>query len=435
MGLVLIVAALGAATLGILHYLQRVPIDEPNRFVGSQACQVCHRAIYTAWYDSLHRKMMRRVDEPGAVVADWSKDDGQRGFTRDDAVWVVGSRWEQQFMGNDGQRDTLLPGAWSVAHQQWTSQGWDGWQVPVPEIRCHGCHTVGMDTNSRRFVEAGIGCESCHGKGLWHTEASGHGPIHTGLDSQDCGQCHTRGHATQGEFFFPTNYELGSKLDDKFVEIDPDYIQNSSQWWGTGRERDRHQEYPAWRRGGHANALMDLQPGRYDGRYGSVTSDCLRCHSAEGAMNEKRVVSLADAKNGVTCAVCHNVHGDLETTRTTCSSCHDQGPFHHKAVALADHVPCPASAGVDCVNCHMPITAKVGGEFRLHSHAPGITAPAQGASFDSPSSCTNGGCHQSTAVEQLQAAYDRFYRSSSESAAVLMRGDASKPRSLNRDKG
>lgn len=412
-----VLAFVALTTMVLVTYLQRLPPAGPNEFVGSDACEVCHKKIYEAWFDTLHRKMMRRTSEPGAVVADWAKDDGARLFGPDDATWVVGSRWEQQFMGHVGTRDTLLPGAWSVGRAQWTSQGWDGWQVPVPEVRCHGCHTVGLDVTKGRFVEAGIGCESCHGPGRWHVDASGHGPIHVSVDSQDCGQCHTRGHSREGDFFFPVAYELGTSLDAKFAEIRPDFIQNSSQWWGTGRERDRHQEFPAWRRGGHVNALAVLK-GTYDGRYGAVTGECLRCHSAEGAMDPARSVAIDDAKNGVTCAVCHNVHGDLASTRDTCETCHDNGPFHHRVVSMSAHVPCPTGANVGCVNCHMPMTASVGGEYRLHSHAPGITMPSAGAEFQSPSSCQNGGCHQSTPVDRLQQAFDGFYRTTTRSARV-----------------
>jgi hypothetical protein len=383
--------------------------DHPNAFVGSPACTQCHKTIVANWEQSLHHKMMRKADAPGTTLAQWGGAGAQPGFTRQDAVWVVGSKWEQQFMGHDGAHDTMLPGAWSVGLKSWTMQGWDGWQAPVPEQRCHGCHVVGLEKKTGHFIEAGIGCESCHGQGQWHMDASGHGPIYVELDSEVCGQCHTRGHATEGPFFFPVDYALGGALDSKFTEIKADFLQNSSQWWGNGRERDRHQEYPAWRRGGHANALKALVSG-YDNRYGAVTGECLRCHSAEAAVHPGSQIAVADAKNGITCAVCHNVHGQLESIRVKCESCHDNGPFHHQNETLAQHVPCPASAGVSCAACHMPITVKVGGQFQLHSHAPGITPPEDGARFESPSSCANGGCHQTKSVPDLQRAFETFYR-------------------------
>ncbi len=402
----LVVIAAGVLVLAG-RALRDLKPDTPNEFIGSDACAVCHREISASWRRSLHHKMMRRTSEPGAVLAQWDAGGPQPQFSAGDAVWVVGSKWEQQFMGHEAGKDTMLAGAWSVSLKSWAIQGWDGWQVPVPEERCHGCHVVGLNTSTGHFTEAGIGCESCHGKGEWHTEAYGHGPIYTQLDSEVCGQCHTRGHATEGPFFFPVSYELGSSLDTSFKEIRADFLQNSAQWWGNGRERDRHQEYPAWRRGGHANALKAITEG-YDGRYGPASPECLRCHSAEGAVRPQPV-ALGDAKNGITCAVCHNVHGDLDLLRTSCESCHDNGPFHHSQVALSEHVPCPQSANVGCANCHMPITVEVGGTYALHSHAPGITSPEEGARFEGPSSCNSGGCHASEATDALQRRFDEFY--------------------------
>lgn len=400
------ILAMGLVALAI-RGLEFEP-GHPNAFVGSDACSQCHRSIGDEWKTSLHHKMMRRANEPGSVLALWGGSGEQPAFSLQDAVWVVGSKWEQQFMGRDKGRDTMLGGAWSVGLKTWAMQGWDGWQAPVPEERCHGCHVVGLDVKTGHFVEPGIGCESCHGQGLWHAEAIGHGPIYAQLDSEVCGQCHTRGHAPQGPYFFPVNYELGSPLDPSFNEVKADFIQNSSQWWGNGRERDRHQEYPAWRRGGHADALKTLNVD-YDGRYGKAGPECLRCHSAEAAVYPNRTLTLADAKNGITCVVCHNVHGALDESRSTCASCHDQGPFHHRTVALKDHVPCPTSAGVRCENCHMPVTVKVGGQYQLHSHAPGITSPEDGARFESPSSCANGGCHSETSGSKLQQNFEAFY--------------------------
>lgn len=421
------VLATGVALIFSSGYIQLEP-NSPNGFAGSSSCLLCHSKISKSWQRSLHHKMMRRTSEPGAVVAHWSSSDPQPGFLLQEAVWVVGSKWQQQFMGRDGTHDTMLPGAWSVELQRWIMQGWDGWQTPKPEERCHGCHVVGLDEGTGRFTEPGIGCESCHGQGQWHMDAYGRGPIYNALDSEVCGQCHTRGHATKGPYFFPVNYVLGSSLDAAFTEIKPDFIQNSAQWWGDGRERDRHQEYPAWRRGGHVDSLKVLQVG-YDNRYGPVSPTCLRCHSAEAAVFPERPIPVAKARNGITCAVCHNVHGQLDQVRMSCEACHDNGPFHHRDVKLTQHVPCPVAAKVSCVNCHMPITVKVGGQFQLHSHAPGITTPEEGARFDGPSSCANGGCHQATSTDRLQRAFDRFY------ATRLRSADSAEPGTYQRPQG
>jgi membrane peptidoglycan carboxypeptidase len=103
--------------------------------------------------------MMRHVSEEGALLADL---EGAI-FPSEEVEWVIGSKWEQQFMGEENGHETLLEGAWSVNREEWLLEGWDGWQVPIPLIRCHGCHTVGLNSVTGEFVEPGIGCESCHG--------------------------------------------------------------------------------------------------------------------------------------------------------------------------------------------------------------------------------------------------------------------------------
>ena len=101
---------------------------------------------------------------------------------------------------------------WLHGVGKWDFKGWDGWEVPVPLRRCHGCHTVGLDVETGHFVEPNIGCESCHGPGGWHAKTLGFGRIHSSGDAQVCGQCHVRGRSSSGGHFFPTGYQPGDVL-------------------------------------------------------------------------------------------------------------------------------------------------------------------------------------------------------------------------------
>lgn len=395
------------ALFGTIIALKAMPAPADQRFATSSECLDCHREEGEGWQESSHAKMMRRVSQPGAVDADLHDEEAAPPFHPDEAVWVIGSKWAQQFMGEADGAETLLPGEWHMGPGQWEVTGWDGWELPKPLERCHGCHTVGLDVKTGKFAEAGIGCESCHGAHGWHVDTQAMAPGHSLLDAQVCGRCHSRGRSTDGALFFAADYRPGDDLASMFKEDEPDFLQNSSNWWGNGRERARHQEYTAWKRGGHADSLKSLGE-TYDGRYGEVGPDCMRCHSAQGAV-AGRPIEAELATDPVTCAACHNSHGALDEIRTDCAACHDQGAFHHATVAMADHVPCPPEAGVECVDCHMPRTAKLGGEYRLHSHAPGITTPMQAAEFGSPSSCANAGCHADRDTAWLESAYQRHY--------------------------
>ncbi|MFK5894605.1 MAG: multiheme c-type cytochrome [Pseudomonadota bacterium] len=392
----------------LVSYIKNAEVPEDVHYVGSLQCESCHSNNHVNWSNSLHSKMMQKVDQlDGGFVSLHSNDIS---FDIKDAVWSIGSKWEQQFMGKQDDVETLLPGAWQVSKQKWKNTGWDGWQVPEPLKRCHGCHTVGLNVETGKFKEPGIGCESCHGPASWHVDTIGIGKINNSIDSQICGQCHTRGRSTDGQYFFPNGYRPGKVLNQFLKEDEPDYIQNSSKWWGNGHPRKRHQEYFSWRQSGHVNSLKSLKEN-YSGEYGKVTSKCLSCHAGE-AINDNQSDSyqLEDVQYGITCAVCHNTHGDLDKSRLTCSSCHREGASHHNPDDNDKHVACPQEAGVQCQQCHMPLTVMNGGDYTLHSHRAGIIPPSDTRKFGVPNSCANGGCHDDRDIEWLDTAYKQHYK-------------------------
>ena len=402
--LTLTLASFGAAILWIRA--QPAPLDTP--YLGSRDCRPCHEDVHRAWRGSQHTKMMRPATAE-VVVADLDPEHPDLLFDPAEVVWAIGGKWEQQFMGHDGATETLLPGAWLVERGEWLRKGWDGWEVPVPLQRCHGCHTVGLDVEDGSFVEPNIGCESCHGPGRWHAWTSGIGRIQSTADPQVCGQCHTRGTSPTGEFHFPVGYKPGLDLTESFVADQPTLGQTSATWWGNGRERKRHQQFAAWGQGGHANSLASLRDG-YDGRYGTVTEECLACHAGDHILSSGlRRPGVEEAEHGITCAVCHNVHGELDRPRMECGDCHQGGAFYHRPELNDAHVACPAEAGVDCVGCHMPRVILNGGEFVMHSHAPGIVRPEEAARWDMPSSCANGGCHAGLTREELAVRFRAHY--------------------------
>jgi hypothetical protein len=203
-------------------------------------------------------------------------------------------------------------------------------------------------------------------------------------------------------------YRPGDRLDEFFERSQPTPGQNSSDWWGTGHEQQRHQEYSAWATGGHALSMKRLLVG-YDGRYGTVTGACLRCHSGDSVLGAREQAGFGGADDGIGCAVCHPVHGALGELRTQCSACHEGGAYYHRPELNATHVACGATSGVGCVGCHMPRVVRIGGTYALHSHRPGIVRPQDGATYDMPNSCMNGGCHADRDLAWAQAAFARHY--------------------------
>jgi len=396
-----------ALAISAVDYVQQKPVSTNTEYITSTQCSSCHMNEHTDWSGSMHSKMMRKVNAPGVLVADFHAEGVS--FAPDEAVWAIGSKWEQQFMAVVDGHEVLLPGAWLNSTQKWKTDGWDGWMAPNPVKRCNGCHTVGLNVETGKFVEPSVGCESCHGPGDWHSNTAGIGKIASGLDAQICGQCHTRGNSKEGGLFFPHGYKPGDKLSDYFDELEPYAAQNTNQWWKNGHPRKRHQEYYAWRQGGHSNSLERLKTN-YDGRYGVLTSECLSCHAGEAVVdNMSTDYDIDQVKEGITCAVCHNSHGALDKPKVTCNSCHQDGAFYHRPDENTSHVACPDSASVDCVSCHMPKTVMNGGDYTLHSHRAGIIPPSDTKDIGVPNSCGNGGCHVDKSVEWLDAEFKKHY--------------------------
>lgn len=390
-----------------VYYIKQQPLTANTTYIGSKRCVSCHMNEHDDWSSSMHSKMMRKVTDSNVIVADLNAEDIT--FDPSQAVWAIGSKWEQQFMGVVDGHEVLLPGAWLNSTQKWKTQGWDGWTVPDPLKRCHGCHTVGLNAGTGEFIEPSVGCESCHGPGDWHADTMGIGEIASGLDAQICGQCHTRGHSKEGGLFYPYGYRPGGKLADYFDEVKPYAAQNTSQWWRNGHARKRHQEYYSWRQGGHADSLKHLKTD-YDGRYGDVTSKCVSCHAGEAAVdNMSESYLLEEVEQGITCAVCHNSHGKLDRPRLDCIDCHTGGAFHHQPDKNLEHIACPKDANVGCVGCHMPKTVMNGGDYTLHSHKAGVIRPIETAEIGVPNSCANGGCHADRSIEWLEAAFQKHY--------------------------
>ena len=410
-GLVALIYLLLISTIILIIYVKFEPIPESAEYVGSETCEGCHSSEHEKWEDSLHAKMMRPIEDV-KVVANTSPESDVP-FDPSDIHWVIGSKWEQQFMGAetiDGHTtETLLPGAWMIDKQEWMLQGWDGWQVPVPVERCHGCHSVGLNVETGEFAEPSIGCESCHGPGSWHVKTKGMGRIHNSIDATMCGQCHTRGKSVNGKHFFPVEFRPYENLEAVFNESKPDPLQNTSHWWANGHARKRHQEYFSWKQGGHSHSLTSLTEN-YDGRFGDVSSECLTCHAGEAAvLGPRHGLSLDDVGEGITCSVCHQAHGELHEARMTCDQCHGKSAYYHDQSKNSNHIACPETAKVQCVDCHMPKTGWNGGDYTLHSHTAGIIPPEDTVKWGVPNSCANGGCHEKTDQNVLESMYQTHY--------------------------
>lgn len=169
--------------------------------------------------------------------------------------------------------------------------------------------------NDRKFVEAGVSCEACHGPGAAHVQAPSADnivrPQELGykLAAMVCGQCHARGETADGGDF-PKGFMPGDDLLALFTLAEatkPNDLAEFNEF-----VQDRH-----YKRG----------------------LSCLSCHDPHGVGGQPAMLKAGG--------------NDL------CGRCHP-GPARN----VTAHNPA-ARADSTCVECHMP-----GGSHRFVSRAP-----------------------------------------------------------------
>ncbi len=393
-------------------------------YVGSETCKACHSEQYEEWKQSLHSKMIQDAKaNPDVIIGDFTSDDPDLTFKKEDVVYTIGSKWKQRYITKIGDEYYILPAQWNTATKEWVPYHADSWQDPEHEWRlaCGGCHTTGFNPEDRSFVELSIGCEACHGPGSEHVASGGDKTkIVKSPDAQICGQCHIRGKDSTGQYGYPIAYVPGGEasLADVFVETT-----SEKHVWPDGHEKAHHQQYMGWEQSGHSKSLESLKAS------GHAQEFCAKCHSADARLEG---VSLAEAKYSITCVVCHDPHGGAreELLRgeayDLCTSCHNghteegktAGPgstVHHPMKEMFEGwgaigvtgTPSPhfkAEGGPVCTSCHMVKTAKSALPGDITSHKTEVIKPAEAAEGE-PDSCS--GCHTDMDKAALQSIIDQ----------------------------
>lgn len=144
---------------------------------------------------------------------------------------------------------------------------------------------------------------------------------------------------------------------------------------GAEQCRECHGTYfEEWDKGSHKLSLATLK------KQPSKQNSCLGCMSADGVLASKnKTVNLDNAKQGITCLVCHLPHGAREglnlrlPKEILCISCHTAGKIvpgkgvHHPqkemflgtgGIGVKDMPSKKSQIGVVCFDCHMPFMGK-----------------------------------------------------------------------------
>lgn len=371
-------AAAGAAAALFLWLAGGAGADAPHMGVSritlssgiaqtvSRQCGACHNPEFSTW--TLHAHSRFLVDpsrDPRLVAARWGEkvpgwaEHVAGRFGPEDLALAYGVIETQVYFRRDPDGHRLLPAQWNHRSGGWEPLGPEPAAAAAGGITweegCAGCHTTGFSPADGTFVEAGAGCEACHGPGGAHRQSGGRGAIlrpsdlEPKLRSAICGACHARGRDRATGRPYPVGFEPGTALESVFELARPVPGETTALFWPDGTERQPFMEYEAFLQSGHYRA-------------------------------------------GLSCTTCHLPHGSDQPrglrrrTADLCLGCH--GEVLGAVVAHRAH---PAGRA-DCVDCHMSPVNPEAGSNRVRTHTLRFLSPAGSLATGTPTSCT-GACH------------------------------------------
>ena len=375
-----------------------------------QSCIGCHSSAAQSWGKSDHAKSMALPDK-NSVLANFDNAEvehyGQKArfytkgnqyhvtITYDDNVdnyqikYTFGHFPLQQYLVDTGNGKLhVLPFAWDSRKKSDGGQRWYHnysheeirpedrlhWRQPLQNWNgmCADCHSDGLkrnynaDENSfdSQFDNINVGCLSCHGDMSEHEKQN---------KSRNVAKDITSSQHPTGQWL----RSLGEK---------------TAHWQGEKRD----------------NSFMDncfschaLRAPLTDGIVPNTPFldqfmpqlPAAPTHFADGQIKEEVYVygSFLQSKmfdKGVNCIDCHNPHTmklKIEGN-ALCLQCHGSEVYNVKS----HHQHEDASAGSECVNCHMPTQRYMGVDDR-RDHSFKIPKPHLSTEFDTPNACIQ--CH------------------------------------------
>jgi predicted CXXCH cytochrome family protein len=407
-------------------------------YVGSDACQSCHAAEFSAWEASRHKGIFRQGARPayagsapeqvltapvgvstamlqteaaaaaGELTRDAIRIDSadMSGTLPVDAV-IGGGKMEAYASHLPDGRWLLLPLTYLPASRTFlpfteptcgveifgytTPTTWHSYER-IWNHRCIDCHvtagSIGYDpagpTWGTRFVDPGAGCEACHGPGEAHVAAAKagrgtEGIVHPGRlgpagGAEVCASCHALA------------------------------IPFESRWGGN----------PPFKPGDtYSEAFLPLLSPASDRFKGLTYAD----HTPSRGVMEYQGMAQSSCFLGgeLTCTTCHDPHGAPSVaalkadpaTPALCADCHQA-----EVAAGREHSHHDAGRpGGSCVDCHMPPTIPSTGT-RHATHVIDVPLPVNKVDFGAPDACTL--CHADRGDRWAVEAYTRLWGSPEE---------------------
>jgi len=386
-------------------------LAQPKQYVGSQVCATCHLEHYDAWKKTLHSRMLQDVEQNAdAFVVDFDHQRIRGDFAElgdklkvpageiflppaEDIKYTIGSQWKQRYLFEKDGDLYISPAQYNVDSDKFVNYHEHDWDKRPWMVKCGGCHATGVDLERKTFVEPGVGCEACHGKGSWHAALPraavyekretivNPAKLTMGVSVQICGSCHNRGKSTQHKGAgWPVGYEPGKALTTFY---------RSTSFEGGDVKHVYANEFAK----GHHQQYIDWQQSKH-------------------------------AKEGVTCTSCHYTHNlgatparsqTYSSGSKACLDCHEQ---------VNQKGPHAIHSFANCVGCHMARIAKSAESGDIHSHVFVTLLPEDTlANPEVPNSCQTCHKHRDEDLEDLQRRYEALTRRTPPDPVTRVSGD------------
>ena len=377
--LLLSLLSLGLCAVKTAAQARRPANDHEPTFTGSAACKPCHSEEFEGWQKSRMANVLQDPKvRPHVVLGDFSHDDPARPFPLADVAFTYGSRWKQRYFTKRGDDYYVLPAQWDVQKKKWlpyhVEPGTDWW-VPFygptnfdrpTGPTCDGCHSVNYNLETKTVTEWNVGCEKCHGAGSLHaahptrTNIVNPETLDPILGNDTCIQCHSQGRPltppSLGKAIdWPVGYQPGLRLAD---------------FW----------------------QLEELKPGTTNFyQYPDLTAHKNRMQGNDFSQSNMY-------HRQIRCFDCHQVHGDAPSNlpvagNALCLSCHTKSNPAGLSGTVTEHTHhAEASAGSQCVACHMPKIEQTIKDNYVSAHTFRFITPGETERSAIPNPCTT--CHQ-----------------------------------------
>jgi hypothetical protein len=368
--------------------------SKPKDFVGSDTCKKCHLEHYDSWKMTMHSRMLQdaKANQDAIIVpidektirTDLAKLSKKLKVPADkiyvpkkeEILYTIGSQWKQRYLVKKDNTYFISPIQYNSETHRWVNYHEKDWDKRPWLLKCGGCHATGVNLEQNTFKEPGVGCESCHGKGSWHSALPktavfekrntivNPAKLTMGTAAQICGSCHNRGKSTMKKGGgWPVGFEPGKSLT-AYYKSTSFKVGDTKHVYANEFSKGHHQQYIDWQQSRHAS-------------------------------------------EGVTCTSCHYVHqlGVPPTRSQTnfagskqCLSCHEMinSNFGHSIHSFAN-----------CVGCHMPKIAKSAETGDIHSHVFMTLLPSDTIKNPViPNSCQACHKHKNDDLKELQRKWD-----------------------------